>query len=176
MKRLISALLAVFLMLGALPMTAYAEETDAAEVSSEEEIAGTGDGIAITSAQQLKAYLELDHNDTYVTKLVLKNDISEYIGAEESTNDWSVYHPSESVNGDSNYVPTWCTVGKGQKIIDLNNHHIYLKSCYSAIYDGYDKGFSYIERKSSECLFSVPAGARLTVNRSEERRVGKECH
>ncbi|MBQ3284238.1 MAG: hypothetical protein IJH40_01235 [Ruminococcus sp.] len=164
MKRLISVLLAVFLLFGALLPAAYAEEADIAEVSAEEEIAGTGDGIAITSAQQMKAYLELDHNDTYVTKLVLMNDISEYIGAEESVNDWSVYHPSESVNGDSNYVPTWCTVGKGQKIIDLNNHHIYLKSCYTAIYDGYDKGQSYIERKSNECLFSIPSGARLTVN------------
>ena len=168
MKRILSILLAAILLLSVftvLPMMAYAEETEVAEVCAEEEIAETGgfNIIYIYTASDLKTYLQANNSGDTITKIVLMDDISEYVGTVD-TGVNSQYFPDAARNGDSNYVPIWCTVGKGQKIIDLNNHNLYLKSCYTAIYDGYDKGDAYCQRKSNECLFSIPTGASLTVN------------
>ena len=170
-KRLFSLILGMILLFSALPLTGYAEEAiplsedDAlASTGAEEALAETGDGIPIYSAQQLKYYLELDHSETYVVRLVLMDDISEFIGAADTTSPYPEYNPSEACNGDVNRIPTWCTISKGRKVIDLNNHNIYLRNLYTAIYDGYDKGDAYCQRKSNECLFGIPKGASLTVN------------
>ena len=161
MKRILSIVLATVLLLGVftvLPLSAYAEETDVAEVCAEEEIAGTGDDIVIEvyNATQLRTHLEANITDKAV-KLVLMNDISEYVGEAYEGDYKGDYYPDERLNGDGNRVPVWCTVGKGQKIIDLNNH-----SFYASIYYGGDH--SSIERKNNECLFSIPADTSLTVN------------
>ena len=143
-KSLLSILLAAVLMLGLIPMTATAADTDG-------ELAGTGAIIHnVTTAAELKAALELvDKNSPH--RIVVKNDIIETIG---TPGDYS----------DKNYIPVWCTVGKGEKVLDLNSYTVELKSDYCAIYDGFSMGAAYLEAKSNECLFSIPDGADLTVN------------
>ena len=168
LNQFLSLILAFVLLMSiftAQPPTAYAEEMSAAEISAQKELADTGDDIIINiyNATQLRTHLEAIRNDNTAIKLVLMNDISEYIG-EGYTSTYPEYHPDAARNGDSNRIPVWCTVGKGQKVIDLNNHNVYLRNLYTAIYDDYDKGLAYCERKSNQCLFSIPKGASLTVN------------
>ena len=119
------------LLCGILPMTAFAEqadtdisaenengavisneddpdlagtgaEADAADVSAEAEL--TEAGVLrhyVSSAEELREVLMI--NDTSsVHEIVLEKTIYAYVGA-------------MNVHGDSNYVPVWCTLGKGQK-------------------------------------------------------------
>ncbi|MBQ3330919.1 MAG: hypothetical protein IJG87_07055 [Ruminococcus sp.] len=152
MKRILSVLLAIFLLSSVLSLTAFAEDTDTADTGAVEELARTGVTLhKVSNASELKSALTA--NDTgSVHEIMLTQDIYGTVG-------------TASVNDDTNYVPVWCTVGKGQKILNLNKHTLQMQSDYCAIcHKNAYMGKGTIVSLSNECLFDIPTGAELTVN------------
>ena len=153
-KSILSLILAVVLLTGILSVsavTAYAEDAELSEAAADAELSGTG--IIKETVYTSKDLREkLWENDTAnVHEIILGQDIAATVGTQ-----WDY--------SDTNYIAAWCRLGNGTKILNLNMHKLIMQSDYVAIYDGYDKGFAYLESKSNECLFSIPAGANLIVN------------
>ncbi len=156
MKRILSIILAAVLIISAftiLPLTASAKETDVADTGAEADLSASGStyGKSVNTLDDLKYWLEYDDpNNTWrisVTANITANiDVTPYPTSTE------------------NYIPIWCTI-KGNKIIDLQNHTIRIKSGYSSGYvHAATRNWDYILARSNQCLFSVPKNASLEVN------------
>lgn len=151
MKKLLCIIIAAVLLVSALPLTAFAAETnDSAVVGTngdepvfDYEVSTSGD------ANTLKAYLEMDLN----LKITLSADVSARIGKKGDTG--------------AEYVHYWCTLGKGTKVIDLNGHRIDLYNDRNDRDFGSDDGFDMT-------MLLIPEGAELVVNDSTVN--GGEIH
>ena len=145
MKKTISFILILVLLLAVPSFAPTAAQTD----SSADELAPAGSvyTYSANTFAKLKSYLETNApNDTVIINVT--SDISEVINSSYSV-----------------FTPVWCIVGKGKKILNLNQHTVNLKSMYCAGYVyAEEENLNIIEAHSTERLFSIPSGAYLTVN------------
>ena len=160
-KTIISLFLALLMLISALPLTASAADTAPADTGAETDIADTGE-IRVFEAATAKDLdtLLVANNTGYTLQINVTADITAYVGT-----------PGD--HSDANYVPIYCTVGQGKKILNLNGHALNYQSDYVCIYNGYEYGDLYLESKSNECLFSIPVGAELEVNGDSLTEHGK---
>ena len=152
-KRLLSVLLAAMLLFSALPMTAFAAETDTAAVEAEPSTVT----YSISNNGQLKYYLELDDTD----RVAVLNVTADFIGRIGTAGDSS----------DNSYVRYAITVGKGKKVLNLNGHKLNFYNDYSVIYDHFGAGHDETQQLNRLALFNIPEGADLTVNGDAEGSV-----
>ena len=138
MKRTLSVLLAIILLIGAAVIPAGAVDTDSAR--DDAALAETGaeptfdyEVEAGDDLNTLKAYLEMDFN----LKINIVSDMEARIGEKKDRN--------------SPYVEYWCTLGKGVKVINLNGHDLTLAN-------------DRTEQSKAMTMFRVPSGAELVIN------------
>ena len=146
MKRTLSILLALVLLLSIVPMTAL---TTAAVTT--DEVASTGETYGVSAGDTLLAMLEKDTPAGDVMTINVNADISYYV-------------TTQGDSSDNSYLRYACTVGQGKKILNLNGHQVHFYNDYSVIHDHYGESVVAINEKNRQCLFEIPTGADLTVN------------
>ena len=146
MKRTLSFLLALAMLLSVIPMTAL---TTAAVTA--DEAAETGETYGVSSGEALFAMLEKDTLAGDVMTINVNADINYYV-------------TTEGVSGDASYLRYACTLGQGKKILNLNGHKLHFYNDYSVIVDHYGAGSQYLSAHNRQCLFEIPTGADLIVN------------
>ena len=146
MKRTLSILLALAMLLSVIPMTAL---TTAA---ADDEIAATGSTYGVSTGEALIAMLEKDNPSG-------EGDMTINVNA-----DISYYVTTQGVTGLDSYLRYACTVGKGKKILNLNGHKLHFYNDYVVIDACNGYSISVINNLNRQCLFLIPDGADLTVN------------
>ena len=159
-KTIISIVLAVMLLLTALPMTAFAAEADVAE---------TGVTVFnVTDADHLRSALQTVGDIT----VNIMNDIEFTM---PDGYQWSNY------NGAKSNYSYWSYIAEGNKTINLKGHRVYItdnqiekakytRSTYS--YNGATYKLDVLEPNGyvrNGCMFRIPAGSSLTVNGKEAK-------
>ena len=141
-KRFLAVLLAAMLLFSALPMTAFAVET---------EVAATG-AYSVSTGDELFKMLSADNVDADEAVIInVTADISYYVTT-----------PGDS--SDNSYLRYACTIGQGKKVLNLNGHQLHFYNDYSVIVNHTGASVDDIEGLNRQCLFEIPLGAELTVN------------
>ena len=145
MKRSLSFLLALVMLLSIIPMTALAAAAAAAEA------AATGETYGVSTGDGLLAMLEKDTLPGDVMTINVNADISYYV-------------TTQGVTGIDSFLRYACTLGQGKKILNLNGHKLHFYNDYVVIDACSGYSASVINNLNRQCLFEIPSGADLTVN------------
>ena len=153
-QRLLGVGLACLMVVGAMPAAFAAEnpqsasQTASLEKRADEAVGAEpefGSVVYPTDGAGLKTILESDGN----IKIQLNKNLEYRIGKKGDV--------------ESEYIPTWCTLGKGTKVIDLNGYDIKLCNDRAGFYGAW---FAPTNNEPMT-IFCVPSGAELVINDSK---------
>ena len=151
----LSVLMAVIMLIGMLPITASAADSDAADIGADIEVSESGATFKtarVVSASGLKAMLQLDDEEN-TWHIYVSNDIDEYIT-----------DPADHTTGINQY---WCTLGKGRKILELQGHSVVIRNSYVTAKANEGNDFN-VHTMNEQYLMRISGNSELIVNGSND--------